>query len=58
MTTSADIGGVPSRLGNSTKPKVIKVKAPNTSIKILKPKKWFYLILSFYIVSFKNSKRS
>ena len=39
MTSSADIGGVPSRLGSSTKPKVIKVKAPNTSIKIVKPKK-------------------
>lgn len=39
MTGSADISGVPSRLGSSTKPKVIKVKAPNTSIKIVKPKK-------------------
>ena len=39
MTGSADISGVPSRLGNSTKPKIIKVKAPNTSIKIVKPKK-------------------
>ena len=39
MTSSADIGGVPSRLGSSTKPKVIKVKSPNTSIKIFKPKK-------------------
>ena len=39
MTTSADISGVPSRLGSSTKPKVIKIKAPSTSIKILKPKK-------------------
>lgn len=39
MTSSADISGVPSRLGSSTKPKVIKVKAPNTSIKIVKPKK-------------------
>ena len=39
MTTSADISGVPSRLGSSTKPKVIKIKAPNTSIKIVKPKK-------------------
>ena len=41
MTSSADISGVPSRLGSSTKPKVIKVKVSNTSIKILKPKKWF-----------------
>ena len=39
MTSSADISGVPSRLGSSTKPKVIKMKAPNTSIKIVKPKK-------------------
>ena len=39
MTGSAVISGVPSRLGSSTKPKVIKVKAPNTSIKIVKPKK-------------------
>ena len=39
MPSSADISGVPSRLGSSTKPKVIKVKAPNTSIKIVKPKK-------------------
>ena len=39
MTGSADISGVPSRLGSSAKPKVIKVKAPNTSIKIVKPKK-------------------
>ncbi len=39
MTTSADIGGVPSRLGSSTKPKVIKIKVPNASIKIIKPKK-------------------
>ena len=38
MTSSADIGGVPSRLGNSTKPKVIKVKSQNTSIKMIERK--------------------